>query len=173
MKNGKPITSYQTWYNILSRCYGDHSINPTYAECSICDEWIYFSNFKDWFDINYVEGFHLDKDILTRGNKIYAPVYCRYIPQHINTLLIHKRTNKGDYPSGVNRHGRKFQASISKHGKRFTIGTFNTPEEAESAYIKTKESHIKEVAIEAFLNNEILSDIASELINYKITIRSL
>lgn len=59
---------------------------PTYEGCTVCDEWLYFSNFKKWFDENYIEGFQLDKDIIIRGNKVYSPQTCCFVPKEINII---------------------------------------------------------------------------------------
>ena len=49
--------------------------------CSVCEEWKHFSNFKKWFDENYIEGFDIDKDILIKGNKVYSPEACSFVPR--------------------------------------------------------------------------------------------
>ena len=43
---------------------------------------------------------------------------------------------------GVSRHGKRYQAQISKNGKAYCLGTFDTKEEAHDAY--------KQKAIELF-----------------------
>jgi hypothetical protein len=42
---------------------------------------------------------------------------------------------------GVTKHTatNKYRARIQKHGKRITIGTFNTAKEAHAAYVQVKE----------------------------------
>ena len=64
--NGKIIKSYDVWHSMIERCYSkkSHKKRPTYIGCKVHKEWLYFSNFKKWFDENYIEGYELDKDIL-------------------------------------------------------------------------------------------------------------
>lgn len=40
---------YRKWKNMLERCYYPKELvkHPTYQGCVVCDEWIYFSNFKE------------------------------------------------------------------------------------------------------------------------------
>ena len=35
---------------------------------------------KEWFDKNYIEGWHLDKDLIVKGNKVYSPTTCMLPP---------------------------------------------------------------------------------------------
>ena len=39
---------YRRWINMLERCYSEkfQEKNPTYRGCSVCEEWLTFSNFK-------------------------------------------------------------------------------------------------------------------------------
>ena len=87
-ENGKHIRSYRSWISMLSRCYGEKELNnrPSYKGCSVCDEWLLFSNFKKWFDDptnGYQNGYCLDKDILIKGNKVYSPNTCCFVPNEI------------------------------------------------------------------------------------------
>lgn len=81
-EHGQHIISYSIWKAMLARCYSasHHKRYPTYSNCSVCKEWHLFSNFKKWFDENYIEGYHLDKDILVQDNKVYSPQTCVFIP---------------------------------------------------------------------------------------------
>jgi hypothetical protein len=172
------ILSYDRWKQMLGRCYSDkwQTSHPTYIGCSVCEEWKIFSVFKQWFDENYIEGFELDKDILVEGNKIYGPNTCRFIPNYLNTILNDCRSSRGDFPMGVyeckpNKGNgtitTKYRARCSNaHGKRLTK-VFKTIPEAQSWYSATKHQIVKERAIEAFLAGEIMSDVASALINRK------
>ena len=172
--DGKIIKSYKTWCDMLFRCYShkSHEKNPTYIACGVHDDWIYFCNFKNWFDINYVKDFCLDKDILVKGNKIYSPETCCFVPQEINTLLVKSNGSRGQHPLGVSYHSQlnKFQVRmrISNIGKN--LGLFNTANEAFQAYKTAKEAHIKEVATEYYTKGKINERVYQALMKYEVEI---
>lgn len=151
-KGGKLKASYRYWYNMLARCYNDKTkVNsPHCAGCSVCDSWMRYSNFLKWFNEHYVEGWHLDKDILVKGNKVYSPETCCFVPQEINSLFTKHERGRGAWPIGVyyNARGwqRKFVAALHIDGVRRSVGSFLTPEEAFGAYKNAKEQQIKRVA---------------------------
>lgn len=141
-------TMYEKWQSMFQRCYSKRCLIkiPTYIECSVSDLWHNFQNFGDWFENNYVKGWHLDKDILVKGNKIYSPETCAFVPQEINMLFTKRDSKRGEYPIGVSKIKKRYASKIRKNGILTNMGTFNTPEEAFQAYKTAKESHIKEVA---------------------------
>ena len=62
---------YSRWESMLSRVYSKnyHLRRPTYKGCSVCEEWLLFSNFKKWVDEQPCgdwENRHLDKDLLIK-----------------------------------------------------------------------------------------------------------
>lgn len=144
--------SYEKWSSMFTRCYGSSDIKrrPTYSESIVDDSWDCFQDFGDWFEENFKpymdSSWCLDKDILIKGNKIYSPETCCLIPHEINTLLIKADRRRGLFPIGVHKKGKKFIAQISKGAVKFSLGSFDTPEEAFDAYKIAKESWVKEVA---------------------------
>lgn len=117
--DNKAILSYQTWKDMIIRCYGNRERG--YKDCKVCDEWLKFSNFKKWFDENYKEGYVLDKDIINFGNKEYSPNNCIFVPSAINIVF---KTSKR---YGI--HGTKYGTfSATYNNKR--IGTFRDRKEA-------------------------------------------
>ena len=121
---------YNTWRAMITRCYGDNiNVNQTYIDCFVCDEWLNYQNFAAWYDSNYYEIYgetmNLDKDILHKGNKIYSPETCVFVPHRINSLFITCDKNRGILPIGVSKHYNKYKVTCSKY-----IGLYNTPEEA-------------------------------------------
>ena len=78
-ENGKMLNSYKCWQNMLERCYSDkyQKKYPTYKGCYVSEGWLYYPNFKNWYDNNYYEinnqTSQLDKDILIKYNKVYSP----------------------------------------------------------------------------------------------------
>lgn len=141
---------YRAWTNMLNRCYSVkyQAIYPTYADCSVCSEWLVFSNFKGWMKKQDWGGKHLDKDILSQGNKIYSPKYCLLVTSAINGLFNNTRASRGKYPQGVsfNKESGKFQANCKVNGKDKFIGRYLSPKEASEVYKAFKYNLIAEVA---------------------------
>lgn len=147
---------YKEWYSMINRCYSDKykSNKPTYKCCSVSEEWHNFQNFAKWFHENYYkvesEQMNLDKDILYKGNKIYSPNTCVFVPRNINLLFIKSDASRGEYPIGVNfnkKDNNYMARCCTNDGKRDIIGLYTTPEEAfYDGYKPFKEKVIKKVA---------------------------
>lgn len=137
---------YRVWTRMLQRCYDEkfHKKEPTYIGCTVCDEWLLYSNFEKWFNEHYIEGFEIDKDLLCYGvKKIYSPSTCIFLPREINVLLSSKTTKNGkSLPLGVYKLDNLYMA---KFGKQY-LGLFNTIQDAKNAHNTTKENKIKELA---------------------------
>ncbi len=170
VKNNK--NAYIIWKSLIQRCCNSKTQenHPTYKDVTVCEEWHNFQNFAEWFDENYIDGFHLDKDILVKGNKVYSPETCCFVPPEINGLFTKNDNNRGNLPIGV--HIRKdygyFIASINRYNKKVTLGSYLTIEEAFQAYKTAKEQHIKEIADK--YKNQISEKVYQVLINYKVEI---
>ena len=149
---GVETRDYQLWKSMLCRCYDEKYSNkyPTYKDCEVSDNFKHFPYFKKWchrqigFD---QEGWHLDKDILVKGNKVYSEDVCAFVPSEVNSLFIKRDSLRGDYPIGVSRKnkGGGYQVQLSQFRDTY-LGTYITPEEAFLAYKQAKEAYIKEVA---------------------------
>ena len=152
--NKQKTIQYKTWTNIIKRCNRiDRSDkNKSYYDCKISLEWHNFQNFAKWFDDNYYtvkdEKMNLDKDLLIKGNRIYSPNKCIFLPEKINTLLINNKSNRGKYPLGVSysRSKNLYTSRFNRLGKYIDLGNYKTPEKAFEVYKKHKEIHIKEMA---------------------------
>lgn len=157
---------------MLSRCYsaGKSQKWPSYDGCSVCDEWLIFSNFRKWFDENYVEGYALDKDIITKGNRMYSPETCCFVPARINNIILNRKKDRGKYPIGVTKQCGRLYAYVSINGKSIRIGVFSTVVEAFDAYKEAKERYIKEVATEYYSRGEITKRVYDAMMRYKIEI---
>ena len=159
-ENGELLSSYVCWKSMLQRCYSAkyQKKQPTYIDCRVCDDWLYYPNFKKWYNENYYEinnkTSQLDKDVLIKGNKVYSPETCIFVPQFINTLFTKRQKLRGELPIGVcyKKANKKYVAKLSvfKDGRSTTknLGYYNTPNEAFEAYKRAKEDYIKEVADE-------------------------
>lgn len=80
---------YGCWKSMLTRCYNTnyHKLKPTYSECSVCEEWHSFSNFKKWYKATRPNDglkYELDKDIKVEGNKLYSPETCLMVSKTEN-----------------------------------------------------------------------------------------
>ena len=154
--------SYNHWRKMLQRCYDPYYINKhlTYIDCYVCNEWLNFQNFAEWFYKNYYEIknslMDIDKDILYKGNKIYLPKTCIFVPERINKLFTKNDKVRGEYPIGVTlRSDNKSLCAIcsiyinNKHLNKH-LGSFplNRPFQAFTVYKNYKESYIKQVADE-------------------------
>ena len=150
--NGVSLPSYECWRDMLRRCYDEKRLktHPTYIGCEVCEEWKYYPNFKKWYEDNFykVEGqrTHLDKDILFKGNKLYSPETCVFVPERINTLFVKKDANRGNLPIGVVFHKRDKVYEVKVSSSKSYCGRFYTQEEAFNTYKQEKENYIKEVA---------------------------
>jgi len=141
---------YMVWRGMLQRCYSPEfqNKNPTYKGCIVDNEWLTFSNFKNWMSLQRWEGLALDKDILVPGNKLYSPKTCRFVPLKINSLLNDHAAKRGNFPIGVSFHKAtgKYQSECSENGKTVYLGRFNTPEAAHAAYKTHKSKVIRAIA---------------------------
>lgn len=83
----KNTKAYSVWFEMIRRCYCSNSLknNPTYRGCSVTKEWFNFQNFAVWFYENYIDGYHLDKDIKINGNKVYSADTCMFVTQADNS----------------------------------------------------------------------------------------
>lgn len=151
---GRHMTKeYRLWNNMVNRCYNEvtrHAYS-TYEDCFVADEWKYLSKFKDWCEkqIGFDQDkWHLDKDILVKGCKIYSKDTCCFVPPEINCALLNNKKVRGSFPQGViyNCTKTRYRARILREYKWESLGTYDTPEEAFYAYKPVKEAHIKSLA---------------------------
>ena len=167
---GRNDKAYICWTDMLERCYGERYKGTSYEDCEVCEEWHTFSNFWYWHFHNYIDGYTLDKDILTNSKgKYYSPDTCLFVPNRINSLFIkQKNENHKEGVHYIKRLG-KFCAQLSRKGYTSKhIGVFKTEDEAHIAYKTAKEAYIKQVADEYYNKGEISLKIKEAMYNYKI-----
>lgn len=158
--------AYDKWHSMIERCYSSYviKIRPSYINTYICDEWRFFSNFLDFYNKNYRDGFHLDKDILGDGT-LYSPNTCCWVPVYINTLMNACNTRRGKYKQGVSYHIRynRYDAIIHEYNKQIFIGCYATEDDAYNAYKHEKLRYVNEVISSALYKNDITYTIAESL----------
>ena len=170
IRNTENEYSYRVWNNMLNRCYNDdiHVTHPTYKDCIVCSLWHQFSNFKGWFDSHYIDGWYLDKDILFKGNKLYSPDTCCFVPCEINNIVLKRQNYRGNYPIGVYKENGRFKSKLSVRGKYVRLGSYDSVENAFYAYKLAKENYIKELADK--YKDQLEPRVYEALYNYQVEI---
>ena len=166
--NAIKTKEYNAWIAMLQRCYDIklHKRHPSYKQCIVCEDWLNFQNFAEWFINNYIENYQLDKDLLIQENKLYSPETCCFVPQEVNLALI-KPMNKRELPLGVYKHCHKFVVHIKYNKVSKYINIFSTIEEAANCYKEEKEKQLRQLAEK--YKNIIASNTYIALLNYKIS----
>lgn len=155
---------YRRWKGMLERGYSEtyKKKYPSYEGCTVCDEWLTFTNFKFWMEKQKWEGKDLDKDLLGDGG-VYSPSTCIFIPQRINKFLTNGKKARKLNTIGVTLvRGGKYAASCHDPftGKYVWLGQRSTEEEAgllwrEKKYemaLKLAEEIDNPIAREVFIN---------------------
>ena len=154
LRSGQPTPrEYSIWKGVRQRCYNDNirHLNTSYQEVEMSENFKRYSYFKEWcnkqigFD---QDGWHLDKDILSKDNKVYSEDTCCFVPPEINSLITNNKSVRGRFPQGVtyNRNKTRYRANIQRGEKLESLGTYDTPEEAFYAYKPVKEAYVKSLA---------------------------
>jgi hypothetical protein len=113
----------------------------------------------------------LDKDILYKGNKVYSPETCVFVPERINILFVKSDKIRGEYPIGVTwrkDRGRFSSRCCDAHGTYKPLGCYDTVEGAFNAYKTFKEKVIKQVADE--YKHLIPNKLYQAMYNYQVEI---
>lgn len=138
--------AYRAWDAMLARCYGVNKESYTaYGAVGIrvCDEWLIFQNYVKWYNAQYKEDdWHVDKDIIVVGNKLYSPDNCALVPPLINTFFA--TLPKGN-PSVFEKSGKFLVQGKNADGKR-TYSWWPTQEDAIQKYWEDKVQTAKDIA---------------------------
>ena len=146
IRKGKSLCPYyRRWTDMIKRCYSDKfkQSRPTYEGCTVCSEWLTFSNFKSWMEKQDWKGKALDKDLLSFKGFTYSPETCVFIPADLNSLLC--GINKKGYCFDKSRG--KYSAKISNAGKTINLGRFDLEADAKEAHSIAKKSLLIAAAI--------------------------
>ena len=126
-ENKRNYKIYRTWQSMLARCYSEkyQERHPTYKDCSVCDRWLYLSNFIE--DFESIDGYaeekflngelELDKDLKSNGNNHkYSLENCTWISHIENVKQAMKTRNysnmKGENNPMYGKHGKDNPLSI-------------------------------------------------------------
>lgn len=176
LKKKKKTPEFGKWSNMRDRCKIEGEAQkrvPTYIGCSMADCFKDkdegFQYFADWcqHQIGFKkEGYQLDKDILEKGNQIYGPDTCIFVPQQLNNLfLLPPKKIFNDLPVGVRRASNgKYRAELSANNEKIHLGYFADYEDASRAYLERKIQEIHKIAKE--YENEIANKVYEVLMAY-------
>jgi hypothetical protein len=152
------VKEYSLWIDMLLRCTQKYwTKKPTYTGTTCSENFKSYSYFYEWcqtqigFDNKEENGrsWQLDKDLLGKNSKTYSEGVCIFIPQDINSILVKRDNDRGEYPVGVCLDKRRglFKSRCCKGAKEAKwLGYYDTPEQAFQAYKTFKEAYIKQVA---------------------------
>ena len=144
-----------------------------YVGCCMSDDFKDRNLFGDWAveQIGYGRiGWQLDKDILVKDNKLYSKTTCVFVPNALNKFLTKRQSCRGQYPLGVRKRSYKstYEVSLTLRSKSVYAGSYNTVEEAFSAYKSAKETESKFLA--NFYKADVDPRVYQALMNYEVLI---
>lgn len=148
---------FKIWSGLVQRCFDPlwKTRHKCYELTTCSEDFLCAANFITWSKSQigynsideYGKPFALDKDILLKGNTVYSPYTCVFVPREINNLILSNGKVRGKLPIGVTKTKEgKLRARVSINNKEVALGVFETSNEAFQAYKEAKERHIKEVA---------------------------
>lgn len=151
---------YRVWSGVIMRAHSDKfkKRNATYAECSVCDDWLYFSRFRYWMESQDWIGKEIDKDLISEGNKEYCPDMCVFVSKQINLFITENKTTKSKLTgSYFHKKSGRYQASCKNPftKKLEHIGLFDSDLEAHLAWKKKKCEFAESLA--ELESNEVVS----------------
>lgn len=97
--------AWHKWGNMLERCYCPKYLTrkPSYVGCSVDTYWLNFQNFARWFNDQpfFERGWHLDKDLIIKGNRVYRPEACSLVPSEVNMLTVNSSNDRAAFERAV------------------------------------------------------------------------
>lgn len=146
---------YKKWMHMLDRSYSYRYNYPesSYYGTYVCDEWLKASSFKDWMEKQVWQGLELDKDILVKGNKVYSPETCCFVPKKINVYFLASVLvkSKMDRSLPLGSHIRVYDGVktrsidyICNCGGKY-LGIFKDPFDAHKAWQEQKVKDIRDI----------------------------
>lgn len=154
----KPLREYGLWKDMLFRCTEKYwAKTPNYIGVTCSDNFKNYSFFYRWCQtqVGFYDStekgraWHLDKDLLVKGNKLYSEDTCVFVPSSINNILCKRRGARGEYLIGVtwNKRVKRFVSRCNRgEGVMQYLGYFDSQEEAFQTYKAYKEGIIKQIA---------------------------
>lgn len=178
-KNIRNLKAYQYWRNMLKRCYCEKALNVgrCYENVKVCDEWLNFSNYYEWFSGEYyeIEGERMtvDKDIKNKHALEYSPENCIIVPMRINSLFENNKSKDNSTCKYIGVEWIKADKIYGSHcrngnGESVWLGRSKDPIECFNRYKNYKEFIIQQVADE--YQNKIPQKVYEIMYSYKVEI---
>lgn len=134
--------AYRSWTGVLERVFSEkyHKKKPSYLGVSISNEWLSFMAFRAWWIDHHVDGWQIDKDMVSPGSRIYSAETCVYVPSWINQFVTDNARCRGEHPIGVTFDQGKFKAQCLSPVTRKNqhLGRYSTAEKAHSVWLDFK-----------------------------------
>lgn len=132
--NNVKTPEYIKWFSMFVRCYDEKYLEkePAYIGCEVGKEFLCFQNFANWYNAKIYDceyPLELDKDLLYRGNKIYKPSTCCFIPKEINTTINSKRDDLHTMKYLYNKYSKHVPHYIRT--KLYELATVGDKQEGE------------------------------------------
>ncbi len=131
---------YRKWQNMLCRCYNQayRDKHPSYIGTSVCEEWLTFSRFKQWAELQAWSGNELDKDLLDPLCGEYNKDSCCFISGRLNKFIVQRKPSSYGMPTGV-RYDERYGNYVANCNNPFLnkkehLGVFNSPYDAHLAW---------------------------------------
>ncbi len=171
----KISVGYTAWGDMLKRCYVlEHKGYSRYGGrgVTVVDDWLYYDNFKLWWDEHYKGGnICLDKDILVQNCKEYSPANCCLLPEDLNKIVLTCNSRRGDYPVGVSKMKNTSFFRMRINDKRrgdIDISGYLDPWAAFEEYKDIKLENIKYAANLELSKGTISQEVHDALLRYEI-----
>lgn len=176
---------YKAWSNMKERCTSKKLKEkyPTYIGVDASDEFKNFTFFHDWWykQVGHdLPDMQLDKDLLSKGNKVYSAETCLLIPNFVNNFLTKNDVARGECPIGIHKYRNykngdvRYAAKVSEYDpisgktRREHIGYFRYELEAFHAYKEAKEAIAKKHA--DYLLGKVDDRVINALLNFEVNI---
>lgn len=168
---------YGKWTDMAKRAMSPKYLakTPSYEGASVCEEWSFLSEFKDWTTSQVWKGLELDKDILIVGNKHYSPETCAYVPKYVNYCFLTKQGGRGDCSSiGVyvvsdKRHPnwiptKPYSAQVNDGlGNYLALGRYSEQMDAHRAWQLAKADVVENTVLRYMLEPSYRQDVANAI----------
>lgn len=157
--------AYKSWKGMLKRCYTEQSgKNFAYSDCTVHEDWHNFQVFAEWYygQKGWNCSFQLDKDLFSKGVKIYSLETCCLIPAEVNYSII-SITNRDTVLGYYKRRNKLYE--VQSHKVEGSYKSFINKEDAIKYYNYLKQERIQGLALK--WKGKVDDKVFDKLMNWK------